>query len=282
MGQNSIDDQTIFNPNNDNLLINMDETSNLPESSPARWTALTRHQRRVLGVLIEKSKTTPDVYPMTVNGIKVGCNQKSNRSPQMELSEEVVEDILIQLRKLGCVVEVHAGGRVPKYKHLAYEWLDVSKAELGVMTELLLRGQQTLGELRARSARMEKEIESLEDLVPILAKLKEKNLLLELSPAGRGQVVTHNLYQPNELESVERQVKQNHISDRKADGGETDRSDESDQLENTKVPSFAATQPSDNSTILELERRVAELEGITTELQAELAKLQEIVESILR
>ena len=106
-------------------------------ASTKRWKPLSRDQRRVLGVLIEKSKTTPDVYPMSINGIKNGSNQKSNRSPLMELEENRVEDVLYELRQLGCVIEVHTGGRVPKYKHQAYDWLEVSKAELSVLAELL-------------------------------------------------------------------------------------------------------------------------------------------------
>ena len=126
-------------------------------SSP-QWKPLTRNQRRVLGVLIEKSKTTPDVYPMSINGIKTGSNQKSNRSPILDLSEHQVEEILYELRHLGCVVEVHSGGRVPKYKHQAYDWFEVDKPELGVMAELLLRGEQSIGDLRAMSRGWKKRL----------------------------------------------------------------------------------------------------------------------------
>lgn len=172
------------------------------ESRSGQWQPLTSYQRRVLGVLIEKSKTTPDVYPMSINGVKTGCNQKSNRSPKMDLQEEQVENVLHELRKLGCVIEVHSGGRVPKYKHQAYDWLAVQKAELGVLAELLLRGEQTVGELRARAARMENEIQGLDDLAPILANLLEKDLIIELTPPGRGQIVTHNLYSQTEKERL--------------------------------------------------------------------------------
>ena len=175
------------------------------EREPSSWSPLNRVQRRVLGVLVEKSKTTPDGYPMSLNAIKVGCNQKSNRSPQMDLEEHQVEDALYQLRSLGAVAEVHSGGRVPKYKHLAYDWLGVDKAELGVMAELMLRGEQTVGDLRARSSRMERTITGLEELVPVLATLKSKRLLVELTPAGRGQIVTHHLYLPEELDRLRSQ-----------------------------------------------------------------------------
>lgn len=75
-----------------------------------RWCALSYIQRRVAGVLVEKSKTTPDIYPMTLNGIKTASNQKSNRSPQLDLREDQVEQALYDLRELGAVVEVHSGG----------------------------------------------------------------------------------------------------------------------------------------------------------------------------
>ena len=73
-------------------------------------------------------------------------------------------------------MEVHSGGRVPKFKHQMYDWLGVDKAELAVMAELLLRGEQTIGELRGRAARMDSSITGLSELKPILASLKEKNL----------------------------------------------------------------------------------------------------------
>src|SRR3954463_4720382 len=95
--------------------------------SPAsKWKPLTARQRRVLGVLVEKAKTVPESYPMTVNGIVAGSNQKSNREPQMELTPEDVEQILEELRALGAVTEVQGSGRVLKYRHHAYEWLGVT------------------------------------------------------------------------------------------------------------------------------------------------------------
>jgi uncharacterized protein YceH (UPF0502 family) len=162
---------------------------------------MTRTQRRVAGVLVEKAKTTPEAYPMTLNALTNGCNQKSNRSPQMNLSTEEVEDTLDELRELGVVLEVQGGGRVAKYRHLMYEWLGVSKTEMAVMTELLLRGEQTVGELRSRASRME-PIASLNDLKPILQSLMEKKLVVSLTPEGRGQLVTHALYTDREFDAV--------------------------------------------------------------------------------
>lgn len=167
----------------------------------ARWCALSYIQRRVAGVLVEKSKTTPDVYPMTLNGIKTASNQKSNRSPQLDLREDQVEQALYDLRQLGAVIEVHSGGRVPKFKHQLYEWMGVEAAELAVMAELLLRGEQTLGELRGRASRMTK-IADLGELRPIIASLIQHRLVIPLTPSGRGQIVTHGLYEPDEIEEL--------------------------------------------------------------------------------
>jgi hypothetical protein len=155
--------------------------------------------RRVLGVLIEKGKTTPDQYPMSLNALTAGCNQKSNRYPQMELDQEDVLRSLDRLRGLGVVAEVQAGGRVPRFRHFAYEWLGVNKVELAVMAELLLRGSQTEGELRGRAARME-PIADVAALRPVLETLKTKRLVISLTSLGRGHVVTHNLYEPQELD----------------------------------------------------------------------------------
>src|SRR6185503_5381069 len=168
-----------------------------PAEAP-KWKPLNSRQRRVLGVLVEKAKTVPESYPMTVNGIVSGSNQKSNREPQMELTQEDVEQLLEELRGLGAVTEVQGSGRVLKYRHHAYEWLGVTAVELAVLTELLLRGEQTLGDLRARAARME-PIEDLAALEPLVKALLGRGLMIELTPSGRGQVVSHNLYKQPEL-----------------------------------------------------------------------------------
>lgn len=168
-----------------------------------RWRPITPIQRRILGVLIEKAKTTPDAYPMTLNGLTTGCNQKSNRDPQMSLDSDDVEEALDQLREIGAVAEVHGDGRVPKYRHYMKEWLDCEGNELAIMAELLLRGSQTVGDLRGRAARMGK-IPDMGTLMPILRDLQEKGLVIPLTPEGRGQIVTHGLYREKELEEQRR------------------------------------------------------------------------------
>ena len=184
----------------------MSEIQTDSNMSGKTWRVLDRTERRVLGVLVEKSKTTPDIYPMTLNAITTACNQKSNRYPLTNFNPDEVQDALDRLRSYQAVMEVHSDGRVPKFNHLLYEWLPIDKLELSVLAELLLRGQQTLGDLRARASRMD-DIASQDDLRVILDSLVAKKLVVELTPPGRGQMVTHNLYRDEELNKIKEQVK---------------------------------------------------------------------------
>jgi len=159
---------------------------------------LPLRQRRILGVLMEKARTTPDAYPLTLNSLVSGCNQKSNRHPLMDLTPEQVEDDLEKMRAAGLVAEVQGNGRVAKYRHFGYDYMKVKGAEAAVMTELLLRGEQTAGELRTRASRFE-PIADLGTLQNLLDALMARGLVVALSPAGRGQLLTHNLYLPEEL-----------------------------------------------------------------------------------
>jgi uncharacterized protein YceH (UPF0502 family) len=182
----------------------MSEVPGNPQSSTGgspRWQALGAIDRRVLGVLAEKAKTTPDTYPMSLNAVCTGCNQKSNRDPLMQLEPDDVEESLDRLRQLGAVGLIEGYGRVNKYRHYLYDWLGVDKVELAVMTELLLRGDQTIGELRGRASRME-PIADLDALRHILDSLKAKKLVISLTPEGRGHVVSHGLYKPREQEAL--------------------------------------------------------------------------------
>ncbi len=116
----------------------------------------------------------------------------------MNLDEEAVILSVDRLRMMGAVAEVQGGGRVPRYRHYAADWMGIDRVQLSIMTELLLRGSQTLGELRTRVARMD-QIPDLDALKVQLDQLIAKNLIVEITPEGRGQVVTHNLYEPQEL-----------------------------------------------------------------------------------
>jgi uncharacterized protein YceH (UPF0502 family) len=174
------------------------------EETQRRWKPLPALERRVVGVLMEKGKTTPNTYPMSLNAVTTGCNQKSNRAPTMQLEPEDVEESLERLREMGAVGLIQGAGRVSKYRHYMYDWLDVDKVEIAVMAELILRGPQTVGELRGRASRME-PIAGIAELQPVLQSLKTKGLILALTPEGRGHVVTHALFSDRELERVKQQ-----------------------------------------------------------------------------
>ena len=167
----------------------------------------------MLGVLIEKAKTTPENYPLSLNALRTGCNQKNNRAPLMQFEEDQVEEALENAAqgRRRCA-RSKAAARVDKYRHLAYEWLGVEKVELAVMAELLLRGTQTVGELRGRAARME-PIKDLGELQPTLDSLQPKGLIMYLTPPGRGSVVTHALYLDREMDKVRREASAMHIDE---------------------------------------------------------------------
>lgn len=117
--------------------------------------SLTPTEARVLGVLIEKSKTTPDVYPLTVNSLVAGCNQKTSRDPVMNLTENEVQATLEELRGRTLVMESYgASGRVLRYAHNFAKVYAVPSAAVDLLAVLMLRGPQTASELRANSERL--------------------------------------------------------------------------------------------------------------------------------
>jgi uncharacterized protein YceH (UPF0502 family) len=118
-------------------------------------TLLDDVEARVLGVLLEKEKTTPEYYPLTLNALTTACNQKSNRNPVVSFDEKTVVRALDGLRDKQLVRQLSgAEMRVPKYYHLCRETFDLADAPLVAIAVLLLRGPQTLGEIRGRSQRM--------------------------------------------------------------------------------------------------------------------------------
>lgn len=141
-------------------------------------TVLNGKEVRVLGCLIEKELATPEYYPLTLNALTNACNQKSNREPAMNLEETDVIRALDSLRLKQLALVSAEGGRVPKYRHALMERLRLDPAELALLAELLLRGPQTMGELRARAERMhpfadmagvEEALEELMERTPPLA-----------------------------------------------------------------------------------------------------------------
>lgn len=146
---------------------------------------LTPDEARVLGVLIEKAMTTPDQYPLTQNAVVNGANQKNNRDPVMAMDDARAFDALEGLRGKGMLVRVNqAGSRVDKFRHSASEVLHARPSELAILAELMLRGPQTVGELRGRASRMQ-EFESLDAVKNMLDALmtRDEPLVKQLPPA---------------------------------------------------------------------------------------------------
>lgn len=110
-------------------------------------------ETRVLGTLYEKQHTVPDSYPLTLNALVAGCNQKTSRSPVMEASESEVQAAIDNLKRANFVIET-SGGRVPRYSHNMERVLQVPSQSAAILTVLMLRGPQTVGELRINSDRL--------------------------------------------------------------------------------------------------------------------------------
>lgn len=135
---------------------------------------LTPPEQRVLGCLIEKRWTTPDQYPLSLNGLRLACNQSTNRDPVTAYDEATVRDAAQRLSLYGLArLASGHGSRAVKYRHLAEEKLGLDREELAVLAVLLLRGPQTPGELKARTERMA-PLGSLADVERVLSALTEK------------------------------------------------------------------------------------------------------------
>ncbi|MEW6745201.1 MAG: DUF480 domain-containing protein [Planctomycetota bacterium] len=174
--------------------------------SDAERLQLRPDERRVLGTLAEKGLTTPEQYPLTRNALLAGCNQKSNRDPITHYEEEEVAHALDSLRSKGLVtVVMSSAGRTERYRQELGSKLQISAHELAILTELLLRGAQTEGDLRGRASRM-RPVADLPELRELFKGLRHRDppLVIRLSPEGmeRGVRVTHNFYLDTELEPL--------------------------------------------------------------------------------
>ena len=147
---------------------------------------LNEVEARVLGSLIEKKHTTPDYYPLTLKSLTAACNQKSSRNPIMQLDEKEVVRAIDELRNKNLVLRMEeAGGRVPKYKENIKPNLTLSKQETAIICILLLRHEQTVGELKTRSERIFK-FQELEEVHSVLNDLMEREIVI-LLPRQIGQ-----------------------------------------------------------------------------------------------
>lgn len=206
---------------------------------------------RVLGSLIEKELTTPEYYPLSLNALVNACNQKSNRDPVLNLEESEVTRALDSLRFKQFALLSGAGGRVAKYRHALVEKFRFSPAELALLCELMLRGPQTVGELRSRAERMHQ----FGDLSEVEAVLEE---LMGRSPA----LVAKLPRQPGRKESRFCQLF----------AGEPDLA----ALENAAQAEGALGRGAAD------EERIAKLEGELSELRQEVSSLRQMLAEFKR
>jgi uncharacterized protein len=220
-----------------------------PERPAARplELRLTAAEVRVLGALVEKSLTTPEYYPLTLNALTAACNQKSNRDPLMQMDDKAVVLALDGLRdkKLAWTVSV-AGSRVAKYQHSVMDVLHVNPVQLAVLCELMLRGPQTAGELKTHASRMASlsEPAEVQTILQDLLRWPEGQLVYRLGrQAGqREERFGHCLCGPPPEEPVI-----------------------APPLEPARLAVAA-----DNERIAALEQRVGALESVIAELRAQL------------
>jgi uncharacterized protein YceH (UPF0502 family) len=167
-----------------------------PTTKPPILSAI---EARVLGVLAEKQRTVPDTYPLSLNALAAGCNQKSSRNPVMEVSEAEVQAAVDNLRGRTLVIE-SSGGRVARYEHNIGRVLQISDQAVVLLAVLMLRGPQTVGELRINGERLQKftDIAAVETLLRELAARPAGALVAELArqPGSRENRWAHLLSGP--------------------------------------------------------------------------------------
>ena len=141
---------------------------------------LSAEEIRVLGCLLEKQRTTPDAYPLSLNALRLACNQSTNRDPLVDYDDALLREALHRLERRGLVrLASGAGSRAAKYRHLLAEALPMDSAEQAVMCVLMLRGAQTPGELKQRGERMH-PFGDLAEVKDTLARLIERELAARL------------------------------------------------------------------------------------------------------
>jgi uncharacterized protein YceH (UPF0502 family) len=153
-------------------------------------------EARVLGSLLEKEITTPEYYPLSLNALVNACNQKSNRDPMVNFDDSMVEQALHSLRDKGLLLSITgAGSRVQKYAHRISEKLNLGRPELAILCELMLRGPQTLGELRTRADRMH-TFDDTDQVQSVIDRLPELITKLERRPGEKESRYAHLLSGP--------------------------------------------------------------------------------------
>jgi hypothetical protein len=221
---------------------------------PTEPIVLNTAEARVLGSLMEKEVTTPDYYPLSLNALMNACNQRSNREPVMDLSEDAVRDALIGLQEHRLAGPARgADNRVTKYEHWLGEAFNFSRAETALICVLLLRGAQTPGELRGRTERMHR-FEEIGEVVGGLQKLMERE------PA----LVAVLARQPGTKESRYAHLLSGALP-----------------AASTSEGTPAQNDPRSDLNRAEFEERVAQLESAMTELRNEVTALKEKLGTLL-
>ncbi|HEX5852897.1 MAG TPA: YceH family protein [Solirubrobacteraceae bacterium] len=205
---------------------------------------LSAAETRVLGCLLEKQRTTPDVYPLSLNSLRLACNQSTNRDPVVDYDEALIRDALHRLERKG-LTRLASGSRAAKHRHLLAEALPMSSAEQAIVCVLMLRGPQTPGELKQRSERMH----AFDDLAGVHATLDQ---LIERELVARLE------RRPGHKEQRYAQLLQGADRDEPADERAPQR-----MAANTDGSFLASSSPSELHALRErierLEREVAEL-----------------------
>jgi uncharacterized protein len=205
-------------------------------------------EARVLGALIEKETTTPEYYPLSLNALVNASNQKNNRDPVMQLTEDEVRETMHRLQDQQLAAAVH-DSRVTKYEHRFQEVFNLPRGETAVLCVLLLRGPQTPGELRGRTERMHR-FDELDDVLAVLDKLMQRDpALVAALPRQSGS----------------REVRYAHLL--------SDPPDVSAQSVSAPETAPATWNSSDHDRLLQLEAEVANLREQIVELKARIAAL---------
>ncbi len=166
-----------------------------PESTaPTQPPPLSFEELRVLGCLIEKEYTTPDYYPLTLNALATACNQSTNRDPVVSFDDTTIINALERLKARNFVFQVTmAGARVQKYKHnIAGKFPRLEKAQIALLCTLMLRGPQTVGELRQRTERLQvfPDLQAIEEQLTLLIEYPEGPLVVCFPPGGGRRVAS--------------------------------------------------------------------------------------------
>ncbi|HMH46183.1 MAG TPA: YceH family protein [Solirubrobacteraceae bacterium] len=217
---------------------------------------LTAAETRVLGCLLEKQRTTPDAYPLSLNALRLACNQSTNREPVVEYDEATIRDALHRLERRRFVrLASGAGSRAAKYRHLLDEALPIDEAERAILCVLMLRGPQTPGELKQRAERMH-AFAGLGDVHDALARLIARELAIRLQR------------RPGQKEERYAQLLEDQTQDGSAASADANGGDSIARPEASRAPGAAESARGDEGGLEELRERVERLEGEVAELRS--------------